>query len=109
MGVPVKLDVLKGPAGYGVAVLAAGVVIYLLWDKITGAVKETAEAAGGLVSGNNAITQSATNWDGTPQTAYEGKGVIGTVGAAFNTASGGILSSWGESLGSWLYDKTHGE
>ena len=76
-----------------IAIAAAGavaVVAYVL--KQYG--KAAAEAVGGAVSGNNAITR------GTP---YQGAGVAGTVGAATNAASGGALQRAGESLGEWLY------
>lgn len=53
----------------------------------------------GLITGNNAITRSATNAAGEPVTAYQGAGVIGTIGAATNAASGGFLASLGEWLG----------
>lgn len=46
---------------------------------------------------------NATNADGTPQTGYVGAGVVGVVGAATNAASGGLLSSLGDSIGSGLY------
>lgn len=41
---------------------------------------------------------------GTP---YEGAGVLGTLGGTVNAASGGVLQSWSESLGGWLYDVMH--
>jgi hypothetical protein len=66
-------------------------------------------AAAGVVTGNNVITQTATNAAGVPTTAYQGAGIVGTVGAAANHASGGVLASIGESIGGWFYDITHGE
>lgn len=92
------LSVLKGPAGYALAILAGGVVIWLLWDKAEKTTKEAATAVGGLVSGNNAITKD---------TAYEGAGVLGTLGAAANVASGGFFESTGSKLGGWIYDTLH--
>lgn len=72
-----------------------------------GAVYLLTRNAGGLVTGNNAITQAATNAAGQPVTAYQGAGVVGTLGAATNAASGGWLATAGQRLGSWLYDITH--
>lgn len=77
------------------AVVAIGIFLFL--KKQLG---EAASAAGGLVSGNNAITEG---------TVYAGGGVLGTVGAATNSASGGVLESIGDSLGSWWYDVVNGE
>lgn len=62
------------------------------------------KTAGGLVSGNNVITQNQTNAAGQAVTAYQGAGVFGTLGAAANSASGGYLSSFGETLGGWAFD-----
>jgi hypothetical protein len=74
--------------------IAAGVValavVYL--GRRAGAV------AGGIVSGNNALTEGTT---------YAGAGVVGTLGAATNAASGGVLQSAGEAIGGWFYDLTH--
>jgi hypothetical protein len=53
----------------------------------------------GLLSGNNPLTQNATNADGRPVMAYQGGGVLGTAGAAANAASGGYLASIGEWFG----------
>lgn len=55
----------------------------------------------GLVTGNNAITSSARS------TAYQGAGVLGTLGAATDAVFGGVLSRAGESIGGWVYDKSH--
>lgn len=60
-----------------------------LGDVVTGAV----DTAGGLVSGNNIVTQSART------DAYQGAGVVGTVGAATDIASGGVFSRIGEWIG----------
>ena len=76
----------------GVAVLGVLVVLGML------------DVAGGIVSGNNALTQNQTNADGERVDAYEGKGVAGTVGAAANTVSGGILASVGQAIGRWTFD-----
>lgn len=74
----------------GVGGLALVAVALYLFAK--GQAKEAAAAAGGLVSGNNALTRG---------TVYEGAGIAGTLGAAANSASGGLL----ESFGSWLGGK----
>lgn len=80
--------------------LAAGVVlvigvVYYLGRKT---VKDVASAAGGVLSGDNALTE------GTP---YQGAGVLGTLGAAANEASGGFLESTGHRIGGWVYDVLH--
>lgn len=74
--------------------LVLGVVYFLSRKTIT----DVAAAAGGVVSGDNWLTQ------GTP---YQNKGVVGTVASAANSASGGALQSIGEALGGWLFDVTH--
>lgn len=83
----------------GAAVLIIGVV-YLLARKT---VKDVAEAAGGVVSGNNVVTQNQTNFAGEKTTAYEGKGVAGTLGAAANSVSGGLFATIGEKVGGGLF------
>jgi hypothetical protein len=89
----------------------AGVVLaggYIVVKAIEGWGTQAVNTAGGLVSGNNVITQNTTDFSGTPETAYEGKGIPGTLGAAANTASGGILASIGNSIGAGLFDLFHG-
>jgi hypothetical protein len=82
--------------------IAGAVVVGVLYLIARQAIKDTAivaaETAAGVVTGNNVLTR------GTP---YAGAGVLGTMGAAANAASGGVLQSWGESLGGWFYDVTH--
>ena len=79
--------------------LVAVIVVYYVGKHViagaTQAAGAAASAAGGVLSGNNSLTQ------GTP---YQGAGILGTLGAATNTVSGGALQSAGESLGDWLYD-----
>lgn len=80
--------------------LAAGVVlvigvVYYLGRKT---LNDVATTAGGVLSGNNALTQG---------TAYEDAGVLGTLGAAANEASGGFLESTGRRIGGWVYDVLH--
>jgi len=65
--------------------------------------KKTIEAGAGLVTGDNVITQNQHNAEGESVTAYQGAGVLGTLGAAFNSASGGILASAGETIGGWAF------
>ena len=89
----------------GGVVLVIGFVYWLGRKTIT----DTADGAAGLISGNNAITQNQTDFDGNPTSAYEGKGVFGTVGGAFNAASGGLFASVGGALGRTLYDWTHND
>lgn len=91
---------------------AVGVVGLLAWKLATAgsaAVAATADAAGGLLTGNNALTEGATNAAGDPVSAYEGAGVLGTLGAGVNAVSGGVYASIGEWLGGRVYDWTHGD
>ena len=87
----------------GTAIVGGLVLLWLARDSI----KAVADTAAGLVSGNNAITQNQTNAAGEKTTAYQGAGVLGTVGAATNAASGGVLASVGETVGGWFYEITH--
>lgn len=94
-----------------VAILGAlAVGGFLLWkvggkagEAITGAV----DLVGGVLTGNNKITENATNGAGEKTTAYQGWGIVGTLGAATNAVSGGTLASAGEWLGGKVYDWTH--
>lgn len=81
-------------------VLILGVVYYL--GKKT--IKDTADVAASIVSGDNAVTRNQTNASGEKTDAYVGKGVVGTLGAGANSASGGWFASVGESLGGWAFD-----
>lgn len=85
------------------AVIVIGVLYYLTRKTVS----DVADGAASVVSGNNAVTQNQTNFAGESTDAYEGKGIVGTVGAVFNSASGGALASAGETVGGWLYDLTH--
>ena len=84
--IPISGDAKSYAILIGVGV--AGVLILAWFAKQQ--LKEGADTIGGLVSGNNAITKG---------TVYEGDGVLGTLGAAANTASGGTFQSLGEWLG----------
>lgn len=77
------------------AVVAIG--IYLFAKREVG---EAVKGVGGIVSGNNAVTRG---------TVYEGAGVLGTLGAATNSASGGVFERVGEWLGGSIYDLTHAD
>lgn len=84
----------------GAVLLAAAGAAYLIW--------RTSQAGAGILSGDNSLTRGATNAAGQPVTAYAGAGVIGTLGAAANAASGGYLATFGEWLGVKIYDLTSG-
>lgn len=83
-------------AGVG-ALAIVGALVYL-----------AAKNAGGLITGDNALTKNAKDAQGRP-VDYSGAGVVGTVGAAANAASGGWLASAGEWIGSKLADLAHPE
>ncbi len=80
-------------------VLAGGVVVYLLWDKITALFNAVIDDTGGIFSGNNALTAG---------TDYSGTGILGTAGAAVNSTLGGAPESIGDAIGSGLYDLLNG-
>lgn len=89
------------PVKLAIGVAIVGGVAYLVLrqavkdiGKVGGA---AAGAAGGLVTGNNAIT------DGT---VYQGAGVAGTLGAAANAAIP-ILDDWGAFLGGKIWEWSH--
>jgi len=84
--------------GLGVAVV--GVLLWRFGGK-------AAEVAGGIVTGNNALTENATNAAGERVDAYQGAGVVGTAGAAANAASGGVFASVGEWIGGKVFEWTH--
>lgn len=67
----------------GIALLV-GVVYYLARKTV----KDVADAAGGILSGDNALTE------GTP---YQGAGVLGTLGAAANS-----VLPFLDDVGSWI-------
>lgn len=87
--------------------LGAGVLIGLVYYLGRKTVTDAGAAVAGIVTGDNFITQNQHDWSGEKVTAYQDKGVLGTVGAAANSASGGAFASWGSSLGGWIYDATH--
>lgn len=79
-------------AGAGVALVAAAWIM-------TRGVKAAADTVQGIATGENDLTATATNAAGESVPAYYGAGVVGTVGAAANAASGGYLASAGEWIG----------
>jgi hypothetical protein len=97
MKIPAALKSIEGQ--YAVIGIVGVVVLYYVLKKVL-------PLAGGLVSGNNAITQNQTDASGAPVTAYQGAGVLGTLGAATNSASGGSFASIGEWIGGTLADLT---
>jgi hypothetical protein len=74
-------------------VLAAGLALGVVYLLTRTAIKEVANVAGGIVSGNNAVTQG---------TSYENTGVLGTVGAVANQASGGFFEGIGTKIADGL-------
>lgn len=80
--------------------IGVGIVVGVAYFLVKHVGTAAARAAAGIVTGNNALTE------GTP---YADKGVVGTLAAAANSASGGSLRSIGEALGGWVYDVTHRE
>ena len=91
------------------AAIGAGVVlgVLVLGRNAQRAAGQVIDTAGGIWTGDNAVTRAATNAAGERVTAYEGAGVLGTVGAATNAASGGVLASIGQWLGGKVYDWTN--
>lgn len=104
MGIPVMKSIIEKAMDNplplaGAAILVIGFV-YLLVRKTAA---DVAKAAGGVISGDNVVTNNQTNFAGEKTDAYVGKGVAGTVGAAVNSASGGLFASIGESIGGGLF------
>lgn len=97
MKIPAALKSIEGQ--YAVIAIVGVVVAYYVLKKIL-------PVAGGLVSGNNAITANQTDASGNVVDAYQGGGVLGTLGASANSASGGILASIGEWIGGKVADAT---
>jgi hypothetical protein len=87
----------KAPGWIALGVVG-GVLLYVIYR----AGKVAVTQAAGLVTGNNAITQNQTDASGAPVTAYQGAGVAGTLGAAANSASGGVFASIGDWIGAHL-------
>lgn len=88
-----KADPLKLALGVG---LLIGVV-YFLARKTLG---DVASGVGGIFSGNNALTRD---------TAYEGAGVLGTVGAGVDKVTGGLGTVGGAWIAGLLSSDSAGE
>lgn len=88
---PVVLQTKEGQ--WVVLGLVALVVVYYIGKHVLSAAGKAAgaaaDAAGGVLSGNNSLTQG---------TEYQGTGVAGTLGAATDKVSGGLFSS----IGDWI-------
>lgn len=87
--------------------LGAAVVIAVAYFILRKAVGDVAKGAAGLLTGDNAITQNATNADGEKVDAYESRGVLGTLGASANAVSGGLFASWGQYLADKAFSAFH--
>lgn len=74
----------------GVGVIVAGVVLYVITQKL-----------------GKAAAEAVDNFN--KDTPYEGSGVVGAVGNVTNKVSGGVLGSIGDWLGSAIFDATHEE
>src|SRR5690606_25098834 len=66
---------------------AAALLLWVAYSLVRKTVVDTVKGAGGLLTGNNSITEG---------TAYEGKGILGTLGGAADSITGGLLSKGGE-------------
>jgi hypothetical protein len=84
----------------GPLIMVAGVAIVVLYV--------LPKVIRGIFTNKNPLTNNQTDADGNPVTAYSETTtpVIGTLGAAANTVSGGTLASIGEWLGGKLADIT---
>ena len=91
-----KLALNNEPATLLALGIVALIVVYYVGKKTLTA---AADVVGGTVSGNNALTAG---------TEYQGTGVLGTLGAATNDASGGLFSWVGNEVGGGLYDLFNG-
>jgi hypothetical protein len=88
-------------------VIAGAVVLVVVYFVLRSTAKAAADVvssaasgAAGIVTGNNAATAG---------TEYAGAGVLGTVGAVTNKASGGIFSATGDWIGGALYTLINGD
>lgn len=100
--------VLQGPAGWALVLGVGGLVVWLLHDKLKKDLGDAAKGAAGFVSGDNVVTQHQTNYAGETVDAYQGKGVLGTLGGAANSASGGAFASFGEWISGTFFDPNAG-
>lgn len=112
MGAAARLEALAEhqPLILGGAVLAVVLIVVLTKAARAGADiavqagQAAADIVGGAVTGDNIVTQTATDSAGQPVDAYKGAGIVGTVGAATNAVSGGVLASIGEWIGGKAFD-----
>lgn len=93
-----KLPISGDAKGYAILIGAGVVAVVVLTLFFKKQATEAVKGVGGLVSGDNALTRG---------TVYEGAGVAGTLGAATNAATGGLLETFGSWLGGKVYDVTH--
>lgn len=99
---PTTWAILAGAAVLGVFLMRQGENVAQgverVYNDLGGVMTGTVDMASGLLTGNNPVTQGART------DAYEGAGILGTMGAATDRILGGVPSKVGESLGGWLYD-----
>lgn len=79
----------------------AGFLLWQIGGKAGEVINKSADLVGGVLTGDNAVTQGART------DAYQGAGILGTLGAATDRMAGGSLSTFGEWLGGKVYDATH--
>lgn len=87
-----QINSVKGGAGWAIAISAVAIAIWWLGRQAKGAVVEGVKSTAHAV---NTINEG---------TAYDGFGVVGTLGHGVDAISGGTFSSAGEWLGGKLYD-----
>jgi len=100
--------IFQGPAGWALAIGVGGLVLYFLYGKAKKDLGQAANTAGSLLSGtNNTLLKSKLAFG--DNSLYAGAGIPGTLGAATNTATGGVLSSLGSWFGGALYSAVNGD
>lgn len=89
-----------GAEALGPVIMVGGVAIIVLYV--------LPKVIRGIFTNKNPLTNNQTDAQGNPVTAYSETQtpVIGTLGAAANTVSGGVLASIGEWLGNKVADIT---
>lgn len=99
------------------AVVGLGVLVlgFVAWkggaavDALGKGAAAAVDGVAGVLTGNNAITKNASNSAGEKVTAYEGAGILGTLGAGANAISGGWFATLGENVGGWIYETANPE
>lgn len=87
---------ISGDAKSYAVLLGVGVVgVIVLYFFVKSQAKAAAMVVGDIASGNNELTR------GTP---YEDAGIVGTIAAAENVTSGGLLQNIGDHIGGALAD-----